>query len=173
MWYVCCFLLSFSSTHGVLTMASASMCTFHRPTAKSNVESCLSSWLWWMASSRGPMSSSWQQPTAPTPSMEPCVVSVCFILCDQKILMTHWIWSCSGYVFLRSAAVLFFILFCRSSYVCMHVPWCLTHILLLTTGRFDREVDIGIPDATGRLEILRIHTKNMKLGDDVDLEQVR
>ena len=38
--------------------------------------------------------------------------------------------------------------------------------------RFDREVDIGIPDATGRLEILRIHTKNMKLADDVDLEQV-
>jgi transitional endoplasmic reticulum ATPase len=40
-------------------------------------------------------------------------------------------------------------------------------------GRFDREVDIGIPDATGRLEILRIHTKNMKLTDDVDLEKVR
>ena len=39
-------------------------------------------------------------------------------------------------------------------------------------GRFDREVDIGIPDTTGRLEILRIHTKNMKLADDVDLEQV-
>lgn len=39
-------------------------------------------------------------------------------------------------------------------------------------GRFDREVDIGIPDATGRLEILRIHTKNMKLGEDVDLEQI-
>ena len=39
-------------------------------------------------------------------------------------------------------------------------------------GRFDREVDIGIPDPTGRLEILRIHTKNMKLGEDVDLEQV-
>ncbi len=39
-------------------------------------------------------------------------------------------------------------------------------------GRFDREIDIGIPDAIGRLEILRIHTKNMKLGDDVDLEQV-
>jgi len=39
-------------------------------------------------------------------------------------------------------------------------------------GRFDREVDIGIPDAVGRLEILRIHTKNMKLGEDVDLEQV-
>ena len=39
-------------------------------------------------------------------------------------------------------------------------------------GRFDREVDIGIPDAVGRMEILRIHTRNMKLGDDVDLEQV-
>ncbi|XP_013780152.1 transitional endoplasmic reticulum ATPase isoform X1 [Limulus polyphemus] len=39
-------------------------------------------------------------------------------------------------------------------------------------GRFDREVDIGIPDCTGRLEILRIHTKNMKLGDDVDLEKI-
>lgn len=39
-------------------------------------------------------------------------------------------------------------------------------------GRFDREVDIGIPDPIGRLEILRIHTKNMKLTEDVDLEQV-
>ncbi|KAL1121965.1 hypothetical protein AAG570_003373 [Ranatra chinensis] len=39
-------------------------------------------------------------------------------------------------------------------------------------GRFDREIDIGIPDSTGRLEILRIHTKNMKLADDVDLEQI-
>ena len=39
-------------------------------------------------------------------------------------------------------------------------------------GRFDREIDIGIPDATGRLEILRIHTKNMKLAENVDLEQV-
>ena len=39
-------------------------------------------------------------------------------------------------------------------------------------GRFDREIDIGIPDATGRLEILRIHTKNMKLDDNVDLEQI-
>jgi transitional endoplasmic reticulum ATPase len=40
-------------------------------------------------------------------------------------------------------------------------------------GRFDREIDIGIPDAIGRLEILRIHTKNMKLAEDVDLEQVQ
>ncbi|CAK5065193.1 unnamed protein product [Meloidogyne enterolobii] len=39
-------------------------------------------------------------------------------------------------------------------------------------GRFDREIDIGIPDAIGRLEILRIHTKNMKLADDVDLERI-
>ncbi|CAO4365223.1 hypothetical protein L5515_014164 [Caenorhabditis briggsae] len=39
-------------------------------------------------------------------------------------------------------------------------------------GRFDREIDIGIPDAVGRLEILRIHTKNMKLAEDVDLEQI-
>lgn len=46
------------------------------------------------------------------------------------------------------------------------------NLLLCFVGRFDREVDIGIPDATGRLEILRIHTKNMKLCDDVDLEQV-
>ncbi|EKX33080.1 CDC48-like protein [Guillardia theta CCMP2712] len=39
-------------------------------------------------------------------------------------------------------------------------------------GRFDREVDIGVPDETGRMEVLRIHTKNMKLSDDVNLEQV-
>lgn len=39
-------------------------------------------------------------------------------------------------------------------------------------GRFDREVDIGIPDAIGRLEVLRIHTKNMKLADDCELEQI-
>ncbi|EEH59525.1 cell division cycle protein 48 [Micromonas pusilla CCMP1545] len=39
-------------------------------------------------------------------------------------------------------------------------------------GRFDREIDIGVPDETGRLEVLRIHTKNMKLDDEVDLEKV-
>ncbi|KAF7838299.1 cell division cycle protein 48-like protein [Senna tora] len=38
-------------------------------------------------------------------------------------------------------------------------------------GRFDREIDIGVPDEIGRLEVLRIHTKNMKLSDDVDLER--
>ena len=39
-------------------------------------------------------------------------------------------------------------------------------------GRFDREIDIGVPDEVGRMEILRIHTKNMKLSDDVDLSYV-
>jgi transitional endoplasmic reticulum ATPase len=39
-------------------------------------------------------------------------------------------------------------------------------------GRFDREIDIGVPDENGRLEILRIHTRNMKLSDDVDLEVI-
>jgi transitional endoplasmic reticulum ATPase len=39
-------------------------------------------------------------------------------------------------------------------------------------GRFDREIDIGVPDETGRLEVLRIHSKNMKLAEDVDLEAV-
>lgn len=36
-------------------------------------------------------------------------------------------------------------------------------------GRFDREIDIGVPDEVGRMEVLRIHTKNMKLSEDVDL----
>jgi transitional endoplasmic reticulum ATPase len=39
-------------------------------------------------------------------------------------------------------------------------------------GRFDREIDIGVPDETGRLEVLAIHTKKMKLDDDVDLEPI-
>merc|ERR1711998_172736 len=39
-------------------------------------------------------------------------------------------------------------------------------------GRFDREIDIGVPDEVGRMEILRIHTKNMKLSDDVDLASI-
>lgn len=39
-------------------------------------------------------------------------------------------------------------------------------------GRFDREIDIGIPDEIGRLEISRIHTRNMKLDEDVDLEAI-
>jgi transitional endoplasmic reticulum ATPase len=39
-------------------------------------------------------------------------------------------------------------------------------------GRFDRELDIGVPDENGRLEILRIHTKNMKLAQNVKLEDI-
>uniref|UniRef100_A0AAQ4S3T7 Transitional endoplasmic reticulum ATPase n=1 Tax=Gasterosteus aculeatus aculeatus TaxID=481459 RepID=A0AAQ4S3T7_GASAC len=39
-------------------------------------------------------------------------------------------------------------------------------------GRFDREIDIGIPDSIGRLEILQIHTKNIKLTGDIDLERI-
>ena len=39
-------------------------------------------------------------------------------------------------------------------------------------GRFDREIDIGVPDEVGRMEVLRIHTRNMKLDEDVDLAAV-
>ena len=39
-------------------------------------------------------------------------------------------------------------------------------------GRFDRELDIGVPDDEGRLEILRIKTRNMKVSKDCDLEQI-
>jgi len=39
-------------------------------------------------------------------------------------------------------------------------------------GRFDREIDIGVPDENGRLEIFRIHTRNMKLDDSVDPEAI-
>lgn len=39
-------------------------------------------------------------------------------------------------------------------------------------GRFDREIDIGVPDENGRMEIFRIHTRNMKLADDVDPESI-
>lgn len=39
-------------------------------------------------------------------------------------------------------------------------------------GRFDREIDIGVPDEVGRMEVLRIHTRNMKLDEDVDLASI-
>ncbi|MEM2994672.1 MAG: CDC48 family AAA ATPase [Candidatus Bathyarchaeia archaeon] len=39
-------------------------------------------------------------------------------------------------------------------------------------GRFDREIEIGIPDRKGRLEILQIHTRNMPLDNDVSLERI-
>lgn len=37
-------------------------------------------------------------------------------------------------------------------------------------GRFDRELDMGIPDEKGRLEILQIKTRDMRLGNDIDLD---
>ncbi len=39
-------------------------------------------------------------------------------------------------------------------------------------GRFDREIEIGIPDRDGRLEILQIHTKGMPLSEDVDMDKL-
>jgi transitional endoplasmic reticulum ATPase len=39
-------------------------------------------------------------------------------------------------------------------------------------GRFDREIEIGIPDQNGRLEILEIHTRGMPLTQEVHLEQI-
>lgn len=39
-------------------------------------------------------------------------------------------------------------------------------------GRFDREIDIGIPDENGRIEIFRIHTRKMKLAEDVEPEEI-
>jgi transitional endoplasmic reticulum ATPase len=38
-------------------------------------------------------------------------------------------------------------------------------------GRFDREIEIGVPDKDGRKEILQVHTRGMPLTDDVDLDQ--
>ena len=39
-------------------------------------------------------------------------------------------------------------------------------------GRFDRELEIGIPDANGRLQIIQIHSRGMPLADDVDLQKL-
>jgi len=39
-------------------------------------------------------------------------------------------------------------------------------------GRFDREMEISVPNADGRLEILHIHTRGMPLSDDVDLKNL-
>ncbi len=39
-------------------------------------------------------------------------------------------------------------------------------------GRFDREIEIGIPDRAGRTEILQIHTRGMPLAEDVNLQRV-
>ena len=39
-------------------------------------------------------------------------------------------------------------------------------------GRFDREIDIGVPDDKGRLEILNIHTQKMRLSSEVNIEEI-
>jgi transitional endoplasmic reticulum ATPase len=38
-------------------------------------------------------------------------------------------------------------------------------------GRFDREIEVGVPDRDGRKEIMQVHTRNMPLTDDVDLDE--
>uniref|UniRef100_A0A7C4AIV1 ATP-dependent zinc metalloprotease FtsH n=1 Tax=Thermodesulfovibrio aggregans TaxID=86166 RepID=A0A7C4AIV1_9BACT len=43
---------------------------------------------------------------------------------------------------------------------------------LLRPGRFDRQIVVPLPDVKGRLEILKVHTKNVPLGSDVDLEKI-
>lgn len=42
---------------------------------------------------------------------------------------------------------------------------------LLRAGRFDRQVVVGNPDVVGRQQILRIHSKNVKLAEDFDIER--
>ena len=39
-------------------------------------------------------------------------------------------------------------------------------------GRFDREIEISIPDKNGRFEILEVHTRGMPLADDVDMVRI-
>jgi transitional endoplasmic reticulum ATPase len=62
----------------------------------------------------------------------------------------------------------------RSNVVVMAATNCPNSIdpALRRFGRFDLEIDFGIPNLAERLEILRIHTRDMKLGHDVDLEQI-
>src|SRR5438132_14350043 len=43
---------------------------------------------------------------------------------------------------------------------------------LLRPGRFDRTVVVDKPDLTGREAILRVHIRNVRIGDDVDLRHV-
>jgi len=43
---------------------------------------------------------------------------------------------------------------------------------LRRAGRFDREIEFPVPDRNGRLEILKIHTRNMPMNKDVDLEHL-
>ena len=40
-------------------------------------------------------------------------------------------------------------------------------------GRFDRKIEIGVPDKAGRYEVLQIHTRNMPLEEDVELKRLK
>ena len=43
---------------------------------------------------------------------------------------------------------------------------------LKRAGRFDRKIEVGLPDFKGRVDILKVHAKNKPLAPDVDLEQI-
>ncbi|MFI4917885.1 MAG: ATP-dependent zinc metalloprotease FtsH [Phycisphaerales bacterium JB060] len=43
---------------------------------------------------------------------------------------------------------------------------------LVRPGRFDRQISVSLPDLKGRLQILSVHAKKVKLGPDVDLEKI-
>ncbi len=43
---------------------------------------------------------------------------------------------------------------------------------LLRPGRFDRQVEIGLPDINGRLEILKIHSRNKPVSQDIDMKSL-
>ncbi len=43
---------------------------------------------------------------------------------------------------------------------------------ILRPGRFDRKIAVGTPDIGGREDILKVHSKNKPLGDDVNLQQI-
>jgi len=45
-------------------------------------------------------------------------------------------------------------------------------LALRRPGRFDREIEIGVPNKDGRLQVLQIHTRGMPLTDDVDLKRL-
>ena len=45
-------------------------------------------------------------------------------------------------------------------------------LALRRPGRFDREIEIGVPNKVGRLDILKIHTRHMPLAADVKLEDL-
>jgi cell division protease FtsH len=43
---------------------------------------------------------------------------------------------------------------------------------LLRPGRFDRQVQVDPPDVAGRIEILNVHSRNKKLGEDISIEAI-